>query len=57
MSNENIKRVSLYLPPEEYELLRKMAYDQHVKLNDVARKLIQSMSGHAVVVQQAVYHP
>jgi hypothetical protein len=53
MSGENIKRVSLYLAPEEYELLRKVAYDQHVKLNDVARQLIQSISGHAVLVQKA----
>jgi hypothetical protein len=53
MSGENVKRVSLYLPPEEYELLRKVAYDQRVKMNDVARKLIQSISGHTVVVQKA----
>ena len=55
MKEENVKRVSLYLPAEEYELLRKMSYEGHVKINDVARQAIQNFSGHTVVVMKSLY--
>jgi hypothetical protein len=52
MKIENIKRVSLYLPSEEYELLRQIAYKDHIKINDVARAAIQRISGLAIIISR-----
>jgi hypothetical protein len=54
MKTENIKRVSLYLPLEEYELLRQIAYKEHVKINDVARVAIQRVSGLSITISRQV---
>lgn len=56
---DNIKRVSLYFPVEEYELLRKLAYERHVTMNDILRQALANWminehivgcSGQAVAV-------
>ena len=52
MASENVKRVTLYLPEEEYELLRGTAFLRHVTMNEIAREALQSCcSGNTVLLK------
>jgi hypothetical protein len=42
--------MGIYLTEDEYELLRRVAYEHSCKLNDVAREAIKAISGQMVVI-------
>jgi hypothetical protein len=53
MASENVKRVSLYLPEKDYELLRGVAFIRHITMNEVVRESIEicCQSGNPVMVK------
>ncbi len=50
MASDNVKRVSLYLPEEEYEFLRRVAFEKHQSMNDLVRQAMAAVSGHVLQV-------
>jgi hypothetical protein len=53
MAAENIKRLTVRLSIEEYETLRRMAFEQRISMNDLCKAGCQNISGQKISLNES----